>query len=154
MNWLHLRQTSSVRNTSDSGGPRLERVPGRSSTGASRGNLVHDLRRGRQSPAWIAFWALRMITLPRSDLYKAQSAGERGRKGGGGGREGDGRGTSPSQPHGSCTVCIVGVARVLHCLHCRSSEETSAMTSESIAHPAGSAGRGGVNGHIYSVMLP
>jgi hypothetical protein len=47
MNWLHLRQTSSVRllNTSDSGGPRLERVR----VGASRGNLSQDLRRGRQS---------------------------------------------------------------------------------------------------------
>jgi len=33
MNWLHLRQTSSVRNTSDGGGPRLERVPGRSEQG-------------------------------------------------------------------------------------------------------------------------
>jgi len=33
MNWLHLRQTPSVRNTRDSGGPRLERVPGRSEQG-------------------------------------------------------------------------------------------------------------------------
>ena len=33
MNWLHLSQTSSVRNTSDGGDPRLERVPGRSEQG-------------------------------------------------------------------------------------------------------------------------
>ena len=68
MNWLHLRQTSSVRNTSDSGGPRFERVPGRS----ERGNLGQDLRRGRHSPSWIALGALPMITLPRSYLYKVQ----------------------------------------------------------------------------------
>jgi len=30
MNWLHLSQTSSVRNTSEGRGRRLERVPGRS----------------------------------------------------------------------------------------------------------------------------
>jgi hypothetical protein len=34
--------------------------------GASKGNLGQDLRRGRQSSPWIALWALRMITLPRS----------------------------------------------------------------------------------------
>ena len=42
-----------------------------SRVGASRGNLDEDLRRGRQSPAWIALWALRMITLPRNRIYQS-----------------------------------------------------------------------------------
>jgi len=56
-------------------GPRLERVPGRVELvgASSKGNLDEDLRRGRQSPAWIALLALRMITLARSYLYKVQS---------------------------------------------------------------------------------
>jgi hypothetical protein len=37
-------------------------------------NLDEDLRRGRHSPAWIALWALRMITLPRSNLLLKQLA--------------------------------------------------------------------------------
>ena len=41
--------------------------------GASRVNLGQDLRRGRQSSPWIALWALRMITLPRTRIYKVQS---------------------------------------------------------------------------------
>ena len=62
MHWLHLSQTSSVRNTSDGGGPRLERVPGRSEQG----------KPWRGPPTWAAFicldcfLGLRMITLPRS----------------------------------------------------------------------------------------
>jgi hypothetical protein len=39
MNWLHLSQTSSVRNTSDGGADSKE-----SRVGASRGNLGQDLR--------------------------------------------------------------------------------------------------------------
>jgi hypothetical protein len=41
--------------------------------GAIWGNLVQDLRRGLQSPVWIAIWALRTITLPRSYHSKVQS---------------------------------------------------------------------------------
>ena len=51
MNWLHLRQTlgtPSVRNTSDSGGPRLESVPGRSEQGKPWSG----------PPTWTAFTCL------------------------------------------------------------------------------------------------
>jgi hypothetical protein len=70
MSWLHLSQTSSVRNTSEAETPDSKE----SRVGASTGNLDEDLRRGRHSSAWIAFWALRMITLPRSDISKVQKA--------------------------------------------------------------------------------
>jgi hypothetical protein len=40
--------------------------------GANRGNLDEDLCRGRRSPAWISFWDLWMITLPRSCPSKGQ----------------------------------------------------------------------------------
>jgi len=53
-----LSTVLSLRNVSDGGGPRLKRV--------GRGNLAEDLLRGLHSPAWIAFWSLLMITLPRT----------------------------------------------------------------------------------------
>ena len=56
---------------------KLEEAPDSKETrvGVSRGNHGEDLRRGRHSPAWISLWALRMITLPPSNLYKVQKKG-------------------------------------------------------------------------------
>jgi len=48
MNWLYLCHTSSARSTSDSRGP-VTRKPRSSGQERVRGNLDHDLRRGRQS---------------------------------------------------------------------------------------------------------
>jgi hypothetical protein len=60
-----------VRNTSDGGGPRLERDP----VGVSRGNLDEDLRRSRQSSPCMAFGALRMIPLLQIQLSKVERTG-------------------------------------------------------------------------------
>ena len=71
MNWLHLSQTSSVRNTSDGEAPDCarKRVPGRS----EQGKPWPGPQTWAAIISMLAFGALRMITLPRGYIYKVQS---------------------------------------------------------------------------------